>query len=138
MMKGLRISLLQLTVITLALMIIVIPGCGKKLTPEDELTLGRVRKKIIPFIWDYSITNWQCPASYGDMIDEGLIPPINPYTGEPMIDTGTSEFDPETSPGNIHYVPVKDQAGMIGNYSVYVFGKHGIIRHIRPSPLAAD
>jgi len=54
-----------------------------------------------------------------------------------MADTGTSEWDPETSPGNIHYVPVKDKAGMILNFSIYVFGEKGLIRHIRPSPLAA-
>jgi len=71
------------------------------------------------------------------MLREGMAAPINPYNGKPMIDTGSPEWDQEISPGNIHYVPVEDQAGMIGNFSIYVFGERGIIRHIRPSPLAA-
>jgi hypothetical protein len=122
----------------MVLLLMIIPGCKKGLTPNEALTLERVRETIIPFIWDHSISHWQFPESYEDMLSKGLEPPMNPYTGKPMIDTGTSEFNPEISPGNIHYVPVKDQVGMIGNFSVYVFGERGVIRHIRPSPLAPE
>ena len=120
------------------IMLIFIPGCKKRLSPNDALTFARVRETVVPFVMDYSISNWQFPESYKAMLAEGLKPPVNPYTGGPMIDTGTEQFDPQTSPGNFHYVPVKDEAGMIGNFSIYVFGKKGLLRHIRPSPLAAD
>ena len=122
----------------LMVMLIFLPGCKKKLSPDDALTLARVRETIVPFIWERSISQWQFPESYEAMLAEGLKPPINPYTGKPMIDTGTEEFDPQISPGNFHYVSIKDKAGQIGNFSIYIFGKKGLIRHIRPSPLAAD
>ena len=113
-------------------------GCGKRpLSEKDALTLERVRKIIMPFIDTHSIDDWQYPESYKAMLAGGMDAPINPYTGKPMIDTGTSEWDPEISPGNIHYVPVETEHGMIGNFSIYVFGEKGLIRHIRPSPLAA-
>lgn len=126
-----------LPIILLVVSILFSPACTKKRTEKEELTLARVREIIMPFIDDCSIANWQFPESYEEMLRDGMTAPINPYTGKPMIDTGSPEWDPEISPGNIHYVPVVDQAGMIGNFSIYVFGERGIIRHIRPSPLAA-
>ena len=127
-----------LTLALLSIMLLLTPGCKRKLSADDALTLARVRETIVPFVSDYSISNWQFPESYAAMISAGMEPPINPYTGQPMVDTGTEQFDPQTSPGNIHYVPINDQAGMIGNFSIFVFGKRGVLRHIRPSPLAAD
>ena len=113
-------------------------GCMKKtLSEKDALTLTRVRETIMPFIDTHSIDHWQYPESYKAMLSSGMDAPINPYTGKPMLDTGTPEWDPETSPGNIHYVPVETEKDMIGNFSIYVFGEKGLIRHIRTSPLAA-
>ena len=129
--------MLLLRILVFVMILVIIPGCKKRLTPNEQVTLKRVRETIIPFIRNRSISEWQFPESYKQMLSEGMVAPINPYTGKPMIDTGTPEFDPLISPGNIHYVPVKDQVGMIGNFSVYVFGERGVIRHIRPSPLAA-
>ncbi len=124
---------LLLVIIALSL-----PGCRKRLTPNEALTLQRVRETMVPFIMDQSISNWQFPESYEDMLSKGMDAPINPYTNQPMIDTGSADFDPKVSPGNFHYLPVRDQAGMIGNFSIFVFGERGLIRHIRPSGLAAD
>jgi hypothetical protein len=130
-------SIYRLALILLLLAIIIIPGCKKRLSENDALTLDRVRKTIMPFILAYPESHFQFPESFEAMLEEDLEPPINPYTGEPMVDTGSPEFDSETSPGNFHYAPVKDSKGQIVNFSVYVFGKKGLIRHIRPSPFAA-
>lgn len=132
-MKRLSIFVYALLVV----LVVCIPGCKKRLSPNDALTLARVRETMVPFIYAQSMSNWQFPESYEDMLSKGMDTPINPYTDKPMIDTGTSDFNPQVSPGNFHYVPIRDKAGQIGNFSIFVFGEKGLLRHIRPSPLAA-
>ena len=137
-MSDISRQVIRFPLIVIAIMLILIPGCKKKLSPDDALTLARVRETIVPFVMNYSMGEGGFPESYGAMITAGLKPPINPYTGNPMADTGTEKFDPETSPGNFHYLPIKDESGMFGNFSIYVFGKKGLLRHIRPSELAPE
>jgi hypothetical protein len=123
-------------IIALCLLLAFLPGCGKKRTPDEELTLQRVRDAIMPFILAYPESHFQFAESTEEMLRAGLVLPINPYTGETMVDTGSSEFDKATSPGNFHYAVVKDPSGQTVNFSVYVWGERGLIRHIRPSPMA--
>ena len=123
--------------ISITVLLFILPGCSNTLSQEDSLTLQRVRESVMPFILGYPASHFQFPGSYQEMIDEGFEPPINPHTGKPMIDTGTSEYIPDKSPGNFHYLPVTDRHGQVINFSVFVFGEKGLIRHIRPSPFAA-
>ncbi len=123
-------------ILVMAALIAFIPGCRKHRTPNEELTLQRVRDTIMPFILAYPESHFQFAESTAEMVESGLVLPANPYTGEAMKDTLSTEFDAETSPGNFHYEVVHDQYGQVVNFSVYVWGERGLIRHIRPSPMA--
>lgn len=76
--------------------------------------------------------------------------PDNPYTGEPLLDTKSAEFDPDKSPGNIYYQrifsappaegysEVASDRHQIG-YVLHVFGADGQVWTYRSKVrLAAD
>jgi hypothetical protein len=125
-----------IVILIMAALIAFVPGCRKQHTPNEELTLERVRDTIMPFILAYPESHFQFAESTAEMVESGLVLPVNPYTGETMKDTLSTEFDAATSPGNFHYAVVRDSSGQVLNFSVYVWGERGLIRHIRPSPMA--
>jgi hypothetical protein len=101
-------------------------SCSRGRTSLEHETLVRV----------YDITNWLndfmlVRSYYPDTIDEvanwrAQPLPDNPYTGQPMVDTGTTEFDPSLSPGNFHYIVIKRSEQNLA-YQIFIFGDRGLI-----------
>lgn len=111
-------------------------GCRKKRTPEEQLTVERVAP-MCRWLEDYKRGQFCYPDTWDQLLRwKGKTMPENPYTGEPMICVESSEFDPETSPGNIYYVRVIQDDCVI-NCQVIIFGERGeITRYSHAGPLA--
>ena len=79
---------------------------------------------------DYFQDNLTLPQSLTDL--EGYMRPdhdwpLNPYTGLPVEDSGSAEFDPAKSPGTVHYEPLRRGGQLIG-WKLYVFSAQGELR----------
>jgi len=59
-------------------------------------------------------------------LEPGLRWPDNPYTSQPIKDSGSPDFDPATSVGNVFYMKHYREE-QISNYSLYVFGDKGLL-----------
>jgi len=101
-------------------------SCTQGRTALEQETIDRMYR-VSQWLNDFMLAR----SYYPETIDEVFAwknesPPDNPYTGQPMVDTGTTEFDPDTSPGNFHYIVMKRSGQNLG-YQIHIFGKDGLI-----------
>ena len=126
------LNLVALVLIGLAML-----GCKKRISETDQQVLTNARE-IVRALMEYSLDNARYPYELDDLVPYHLVRlPENVYSGGPMRDTGTDQFDPESSPGNVFYAKVLIQEEVL-NFSLVVYGEKGIIRNIRRSPMAAN
>jgi hypothetical protein len=109
-----------------------VSACANDWTPEEELTLQRIRP-MRGWLWDYFSTLSYYPESVQDLLEwNGRELPDTPYTGRPMVALADREFDPDRSPGNFHYEPVRHSGQNVG-YLLYVFGEDGVLVILNPN-----
>ena len=89
------------------------------------------------YLEDYKRATMCYPQTWDQLIRwKSLEMPENPFTGEPIRALESSEFDPETSPGNIYYIKV-EQDDCVINCQVIIFGEKGeLTRYSHAGPLA--
>ena len=95
--------------------------------PQDEqmLEAARLIEKAVTY---YYADNADYPSSLDEVVQyfptDGKWPE-EPYTFQPMRDTGSAEFDGPASAGMVHYEKI-ELAGKTG-YRIYVFGREGVL-----------
>jgi len=113
-------------IITLLLIGVLTISCAQSRTSLEQETLVRVRH-ICNQLNDFMLARSYYPETIDELRDfRGDPLPDNPYTGEPMVDTGTTEFDPDLSPGNFHYIVIQRSGQNLG-FQIHIFGKNGLI-----------
>ena len=60
--------------------------------------------------------------------------PVDPYHGNPIVDTGSAEFDAATSSGMVYYQKLYRDEQLV-NYQLHVFREHGKLYIIGNSAL---
>jgi len=136
---GNKRNLSVLTLFLLIIFVLTMTGCPKrKRTPNEQLVVDRLKPFWRP-LEEYKTVSFTYPDNFFDICNyAGLQKPINPYTGQPMIELDSLEFDPDVSPGNIYYIKVTGSEGIIINCQVAIFGEFGeITRYHHAGPSAA-
>lgn len=100
---------------------------GLRKEPLDEEMLARA-ELIQRAVMLYHADNAEYPSSLDEVVQ--YFPtdgewPEEPYTFQPMHDTGSPVFDPATSAGMIHYEKI-ELTGKTG-YRIYVFGRADVL-----------
>ena len=112
--------------IPLLILCICLTSCAGRRNALEQETLERM-EPVTQWLADFFMTRSYYPETIEELLWwKGEPLPDNPYTGNPMIDLGTKEFDPARSPGNFHYVPLKRQEQNLG-YQIFVFGDRGLV-----------
>jgi len=130
--------MLKKTIFALLLTVLLasVPGCGHQLTDTERLTLKNARE-FLEALTDYSIEYAYYPEDLAELAPRWMQKlPENPFTGQPMTDTGSEEFDENTFPGNVYYAKVRKN-GVVVNFTMLVWGEEGQIGIYRRSPNAA-
>ncbi len=114
----------------LLLVILTCAGCAKKTIQNfqgDDLKMVEAAQVLVVAINSYHSDTADWPENLAD-VREKLPPmtswPVNPYNGNEISDTGTAEFDPATSIGNVFYEKFRRE-DQIMNYRLHVFGDKG-------------
>ena len=100
-------------------------GLRKKPLDEEMQAQGQLIQRAV---MQYHADNAEYPSSLDEVVQyfptDGKWPD-EPYTFQPIQDTGSPEFDGPASAGMLHYVKI-EQAGKTG-YRIYVFGREGVL-----------
>ena len=84
-------------------------------------------KQISRLVNEYHSDSAEWPESLDDVkwyLPASVKWPVNPYNGEPVADTGSRDFDPETSVGMLYYEKIY-RGEMLVNVQIHVFGEKG-------------
>lgn len=100
---------------------------GTRKEPLDEEMVARA-ELIQRAVMQYHADNAEYPSSLDEVVQ--YFPtdgewPEEPYTSQPMHDTGSPDFDGPASAGMVHYEKI-ERAGKTG-YRIYVFGREGVL-----------
>jgi hypothetical protein len=111
----------------LFLPLLLLAGCpGKKFKGDDAVMMNRA-KTLARAIDNYNTDFVEYPPSLR-AVQSHLAPgsswPVNPYNNKPIEDTGSPEFDPQTSVGNVYYEKMH-RNGVQVSYLLHVFGDKG-------------
>lgn len=123
-------SLKQLLVFCFAsVLVIALNGCPSSEPKGKDAEMLTAAKQVAKLIDEY----YREFAEYPETISQvrPLLPPavkwpVNPYNGDEITDTGSREFDPANSPGNIFYEKIYRDEQMV-NYQLHIFGEKGKI-----------
>jgi len=120
----------------MAIVVLILAGlvsaCAEDRTPEEQLAVDRLQP-MTRWLVDYYMSHSYYPETIQDLLEwNGREVPENPYTGRPMVALADREFDPEGSPGNFYYEPVRHSGQNVG-YLLYVYGEHGLLVTLNPN-----
>lgn len=123
--------LLRIGLPLLILGVLLLSACAPKLSNEDSVMIRRATEIAAAIV-----RVQRAGAEYPNTLEEarGGLPagsewPLNPYNGNPIMDTGKPQFEGEASVGNVCYNKViKDEE--ITNFSLTVFGRSGILKQV--------
>lgn len=102
-------------------------GCYKReLTGDDAVMVERARA-IMLAVNTFHQDNAEWPDTLREAercLKAGTSWPLNPYSGRPIEDTGSPDFDPAESVGMVYYEKFfRDE--LLMNYRLHVFGDKG-------------
>jgi len=111
----------------LALAILLIAGCPPRKFTGKDAEMMAAAKTVAKLIDEYFREGFEYPETFDEL--KVLLPPnkpwpVNPYNGKPLADTGSRDFDPETSVGMVYYERIFRDEQMV-NYNLHVFGERG-------------
>ena len=106
-------------------------GCDKAaaLSSEEKEVISRAVQIAVGINALHNSTG-EVPEEIGEV--EALLPdtiswPRNVYTGEPMVDTKSKDFDAATSPGNVFYNKVYREEQIV-LWELHAFGEHDTVK----------
>jgi hypothetical protein len=118
--------------ILVAVVLSILPACPQK-EPADFKGEDLVMVQQATLICDAINTYHRDTVEWPETIQEaaGSLPagaewPSNPYNQQPIADTGSPDFDPQTSVGMVYYQKFY-RDDRIMNYQLHVFGQKGTL-----------
>jgi hypothetical protein len=107
--------------------ILLLAGCQRAKFYGKDREMMHAAKLLAEAIDTYFRENSEYPDKLREVepyLPAGTSWPVNPYNGKPIEDTGSIDFDPATSVGNVGYERVwRDEQQT--TYQLHVYGEHG-------------
>lgn len=102
-------------------------GCHQARFTGDDAEMMRCAKLIAGAIDTYFRENGEYPDKLRQVepfLPPGVSWPANPYTGQPIEDTGSLTFDPTASVGQVAYERIWRDEQQV-TYQLHVYGDRG-------------
>lgn len=112
-----------------ATILMTLAGCPPRQPTGKDAEMMVAARQISRLIDEY----FREFAEYPETVEQArpMLPPavkwpVNPYNGAEITDTGSRDFNPEISPGNIFYEKIYRDEQLV-NYQIHIFGEKGKI-----------